>query len=140
MASLTNSFSKKYYAVFWLKKIFKKNSQKKKDLGILLSNNIYEEAKKVKKYPFEKQEESKDCGVSCLSMIIRFYKGYIPKYDLLDMTKTNRNGTTAYHLVQTLKDIGFESYGVECKFKDFCMEQISLPLISNVIIDKSSES
>ena len=73
----------------------------------------------MKRYPMEKQAEAKDCGASCLLMIIRYYQGYVPKEDLFEMTKTNKNGTTAYHLTETLKDIGFDAYGIKCSFKDF---------------------
>lgn len=91
----------------------------------------------MKKYPIEKQIEAKDCGVCCLSMIIKYYQGYLPLDYLRDMTKTGRNGTTAYHLVETLKEIGFNSYGIKCDFKDFPVENIYLPCIANVIIDES---
>ncbi len=91
----------------------------------------------MKKYPIEKQIEAKDCGVCCLSMVIKYYQGYLPLDDLRDMTKTGRNGTTAYHLVETLKEIGFNSYGIKCDFKDFPVENIYLPCIANVIIDES---
>lgn len=91
----------------------------------------------MKKYPIEKQVEAKDCGVCCLSMIIKYYQGYLPKDDLRDMTKTSRNGTTAYHLVETLKEIGFNAYGIRCDLQDFQVDNIILPCIANVIIDNS---
>lgn len=91
----------------------------------------------MKKYPFEKQLESKDCGAACLSMIIRYYQGYYPMDDLREMTKTNRDGTTAYHLIETLKKIGFEASGVKCSFENFQLNNILFPCIANVIIDKS---
>ena len=56
----------------------------------------------IKKYPFVRQNEMKDCGISCLDMIIRYYKGFVNKNTLLEMTKTNKNGTTAYHLNEAL--------------------------------------
>ena len=88
----------------------------------------------MKKYPFEKQEEIKDCGAACLSMIIKYHNGYIPLDDLREMTKTNKDGTTAYHLTQALDNIGFESYGVECPLDEFRKEDIMLPCIASVSI------
>ena len=102
-----------------------------------MSNHISEEAKHLKKYPFEKQLESKDCGAACLSMIIRYYQGYYPIEDLREMTKTNRDGTTAFHLIETLKEIGFEANGVECSLENFPLNNILFPCIANVIIDES---
>ena len=47
-----------------------------------------------KKYPFVKQTGIKDCGVSCLQMIIKYYQGFIGTRILQEMTKTTKNGTT----------------------------------------------
>jgi len=79
----------------------------------------------------------KDCGVSCLEMIIKYYGGYVKKSTLLDMTKTNKDGTTAYHLNETLVNLGFNSRGVKCNLDDITKENIILPCIANVIINDS---
>lgn len=79
----------------------------------------------------------KDCGVSCLEMIIKYYGGYVKKSTLLDMTKTNKDGTTAYHLNETLVNLGFNSSGVKCNLEDITKENIILPCIANVIINDS---
>ena len=50
----------------------------------------------MKKYQVVLQDEIKDCGVSCIQMIIKYYGGYVKKSNLLEMTKTNKKGTTAY--------------------------------------------
>ncbi len=89
------------------------------------------------KYPFVKQEASKECGVACLSMIIKYYHGYIGTNELLEMTKTNKNGTTLYHLVNALREIGFEAEGISCTYKDLMKRKLVLPCICNVIIEGS---
>lgn len=81
------------------------------------------------------QDEIKDCGVACLQMIIKYYGGHVRKNTLTDMTKTNKEGTTAYHLKETLINLGFEAKGIRCDLKD--IGNIELPCIANVIIDKS---
>lgn len=68
-------------------------------------------------------------------MIIKYYGGHVRKNTLIDMTKTNKEGTTAYHLKETLINLGFESKGIRCELKD--ISNIQLPCIANVIIDKS---
>lgn len=90
-----------------------------------------------KKYPFIKQEGPKDCGVASILMLIKYYNGSIPIEELREMTKTNKNGTTAYHLTQTLNQIGFESYGVKCELDDFNEDNIVLPCVASVTINKS---
>ena len=91
----------------------------------------------IKKYPFVRQDDLKDCGVSCLDMIIKYYKGFVKKSTLLEMTKTNKDGTTLFHLNETLTKLGFNSKGVKCNLEDITKENIILPCIANVIINNS---
>lgn len=88
-----------------------------------------------KKYPFVKQEALKDCGVACLSMIIQYYRGYM-KMDLLrDLTKTNKQGVNAYHLIRAATEIGFEASGVKATLDQLNKDNLVLPCIANVTID-----
>ena len=89
----------------------------------------------MKKYPFVKQDNIKDCGVASLLSIVKYYGGLISIQKLREMTKTNKNGTTAYHLIETAKNLGFESYGIRCKMDEF--SQINFPAIAHTIIDKT---
>lgn len=87
----------------------------------------------MKKYPFINQEGLKDCGVTCLLMIIEYYKGYVPIEKLRDMTKTNKNGVNAYNLVATARKLGFKSNGIKVNNINI---KIKLPIIAYVTIDK----
>lgn len=91
----------------------------------------------IKKYPFVRQSNLKDCGVSCLSMIIKYHDGYVPTYILQEMTKTNKTGTSAYHIIETAKKLGFESYGVSANICDINKNDMILPCIVNVTINNS---
>ena len=51
------------------------------------------------------QRDFKDCGVTCMEYIIKFYHGYIPIEKLREDTFTSQEGTTAFHIVETLKNI-----------------------------------
>lgn len=88
----------------------------------------------LKKYPFIKQDDLKDCGVSALLMIIKFYKGNVSKEYLRDITKTNKNGTTAYHIIEASKKLGFNASGIKIELKNI-NNNIILPCIANVTID-----
>ncbi len=90
-----------------------------------------------KKYPFIKQKGLKDCGVASLMMIIKYYKGKISFEELRDLTKTNKNGTTAYHVIEAANKLGFDAKGIKCKLEDLNKENIVLPAIAHVIIDKT---
>ena len=50
-----------------------------------------------------RQDGLKDCGPTCLAIIIKYYKGYIAISELKQMCKTDRNGTTAYDLIEDAK-------------------------------------
>lgn len=89
----------------------------------------------TKRYPFEKQKNSKTCGVASLSMIIKYYKGYIDNNRLTELTKTSKNGTTAFHLIEAAKEIGFEGRGLKIDLND--LQKIVLPCIAHVIINNS---
>ncbi len=83
------------------------------------------------------QDEMKDCGVCCLQMIIKYYGGYVNKETLLELTKTSKNGTTAYHIKEASISLGFEAKGISCKLDEINNKNIILPCIANVIIDDS---
>lgn len=89
----------------------------------------------MKRYPFVKQQSSKTCGVASLSMIIKYYKGSIDNSYLSELTKTNKDGTTAYHLVEGAKKLGFESKGLKTNLDD--LNKLILPCIAHVIINKT---
>ncbi len=91
----------------------------------------------MRKYELVKQDNLKDCGVASLETIIKHYKGFVPLEKLREMTKTNKNGTTAYHLIEAAKEIGFEAYGIKCELQDINVNNITLPAIAHVIIDNS---
>lgn len=83
------------------------------------------------------QEGFKDCGPTCLLMIIKHYKGNISINKLKEMCKTNKSGTTAYHLLETAKKCGFESNGYKCKLKDLTKENVILPCIAYVLLENT---
>ncbi len=89
-----------------------------------------------KKYPFVKQDDLKDCAIASLLMIIRFYKGNMSKEKLRQMSRTTKSGTTAYHLIETARAIGFRSEGIRIKIEEVEHNNIILPCIAHVTIDK----
>ncbi len=89
----------------------------------------------VKKYPYVHQDDSNSCGIACLEMVIKYYKGYIPKSILAQYTHTSKNGTTAYHMIETLKHFGFSATGVSCDLNENL--DIVYPCIAHVILDNT---
>lgn len=91
----------------------------------------------MKKYPIVLQDEIKDCGVSCIQMILKYYGGYVKKSNLLEMTKTSKKGTTAFNIKDTLINLGFDCKGIKCELKDINKDNIILPCIASVTINES---
>jgi len=80
------------------------------------------------------QDGLKECGSACLLSIIRYYNGNISLDRLLELTKTNKDGTNFYNLSLAAKEIGFDSKGY--KIDDITkLEEIESPFISQIIIN-----
>lgn len=70
-------------------------------------------------------------------MILKYYKSYIPLEILREMMQTNKNGTTAFNLVNTLEELGFNATGYKIKIEELFKEDIITPCIAHTIIDNS---
>ena len=57
----------------------------------------------LKRYPFIRQEEYKDCGPACLKMILKYYHGNMSMEELRDKLNTSQLGTTAFYLVEAAR-------------------------------------
>lgn len=81
-----------------------------------------------------RQQDAKDCGVCCLESIIKYYGGFIPLEKLRQETKTDMNGTTAFHLIKTAQKYGFNAKG--CKNVNLNDKSLVLPAIAHVVTNK----
>lgn len=79
-----------------------------------------------------RQTGFKDCAVSCLLSIIRYYKGNISKEELLYLVNTNQNGTSAYHMIEGMRKIGFDGLGRKINTNDLLKDNIICPFIVHV--------
>lgn len=82
-----------------------------------------------------KQQDQNDCGVCCLESVIKYYDGYVPLEKIRQDTYTSKRGTSAYHMVETLKKYGFDAYGTKIRKERFEIESIPLPAIIHVVYD-----
>ncbi len=81
-----------------------------------------------------RQQDAKDCGVCCLESIIKYYGGFIPLEKLRQETRTDINGTTAFHLIKTAEKYGFNCKGI--KNVNLDDKDLILPAIAHVVTDK----
>ena len=86
------------------------------------------------KIMYIKQTDLKDCGVSCLMALVRYYKGYVTREYLREITNTTKEGVSVYSLVEAGEKLGFESKAIKGELNEL---QYKLPVIAHVIINKS---
>ncbi len=80
-----------------------------------------------------RQHDIKDCGICCLSSIISHYDGYVPFSKLRIDAKINKEGTSAYHLIEALRKYHFEACGMKIDIKD--LKTIPKPAIAHIHYD-----
>lgn len=85
------------------------------------------------RYPFIKQREEKDCGITCLQMILAYYHSYVPKEELRQITHTTKRGTSAYGLLQGAEQLGFRVRALKGDFQALQVEQLVYPVIAHVV-------
>ena len=80
------------------------------------------------------QDDLKDCGVSCLLSVIKYYGGDVTREYLKEMTNTTKSfGVNALNLIRTARNLGFESYGLKGKINTLKLNY--LPVIAHVILE-----
>lgn len=87
----------------------------------------------LKKYEWVRQDDIKDCGVCSLLTIVRTYGGNVPKEYLRELTKTTKEGSNAFYLLEAGKKLGFTTKALKGNVLD--LDKRLLPCIAHVIID-----
>lgn len=82
----------------------------------------------MKKFPFYKQADSKDCGPTCLKIIAKYYKKPIPIQLLRSLSETTRSGSSLLGISNAAEKLGFRSLGVKITL-DQLKEEVPLPCI-----------
>ena len=81
------------------------------------------------------QDGIKDCGISCLLSIIRFYGGEVPKEYLREITHTTKEGVSLYNLLEGAKLLGFDAVGLTGPLEEINVN--NLPCIVHFIVNKN---
>ena len=79
-------------------------------------------------FPNYRQKDKKDCGATCLRIILKHYKISYSSALLNEMCETTREGTTFYHMSEAAEKIGFRTAGLELTF-DQLQQEVNLPCI-----------
>lgn len=71
----------------------------------------------IKKFPFYKQADAKDCGPTCLKIIAKYYGKILNIQRLRNLAETNRIGSNLKNIAKAAEKVGFRSLGVKINFK-----------------------
>lgn len=82
----------------------------------------------MKRFPFYKQLDSKDCGPTCLRMIAAFYGRRYSLESLRQRSAMSRTGSSLLGLSEASESIGFQTTGVKLTMEQL-LEQAPLPCI-----------
>ena len=81
----------------------------------------------MKKFPYYKQTEAKDCGPTCIKMIAKHYGKLINTQQLRSLSETTREGSSLLGLSDAVESIGFKSLGVKLSYTK--LKEAPLPCI-----------
>lgn len=82
----------------------------------------------MKKFPFYKQPDTKDCGPTCLRIISKYYGKSISLQQIRNLSETTREGSSLLGLSDAAENLGFRSMGVQIDFNTLT-EEVPFPCI-----------
>ncbi|QBJ87548.1 peptidase domain-containing ABC transporter [Chryseobacterium gleum] len=82
----------------------------------------------MKKFPFYRQPDAKDCGPTCLRIISKYYGKLVGLQYIRMLSETTRIGSSLLNLSNAAEKIGFKTNGVKINF-DILTRAIPLPCI-----------
>lgn len=85
------------------------------------------------KITYVKQTDLRDCGVSCLISMMKYYGGYATREYLRELTNTTKEGVSVYSLQKASQELGFESKAVSSSIKEL---KDNVPFIAHIIKEK----
>lgn len=83
--------------------------------------------KKRKKFPFFKQLDSKDCGPTCIRILLKHYGKNTSISVLREKVETSKQGSNLYGMSQTLEELGFNTLAARLTL--LRLKEAPLPLI-----------
>ncbi|MCT3919513.1 peptidase domain-containing ABC transporter [Elizabethkingia anophelis] len=82
----------------------------------------------MRKFPFYRQPDAKDCGPTCLRIISKYYGKLVSLQYIRTLSETTRIGSSLLNLSNAAERIGFKTNGVKINF-DILTKGIPLPCI-----------
>lgn len=88
---------------------------------------------KLEKFYVQQRDQS-DCGVACLSTILKYHGADISLEKLRELSGTAKDGTTLLGLYQAANQVGLDTEGFEAETDN--LKTLAHPAILHVVIDK----
>ncbi len=82
----------------------------------------------MKRFPFDRQYDTVDCGPASLRMICKWYGKDVPLYVLRERSSINRTGVSLLGISEAAESVGFRTTGVRLDFEAL-KEEVPLPCI-----------
>lgn len=82
---------------------------------------------KIKKFPFYKQADNKDCGPTCLKIIAKYHGKLLNIQKLRNLSETTRSGSNLKNIANAAEKIGFRSLGVKISYNK--LKEATFPCI-----------
>lgn len=83
------------------------------------------------------QIDEMDCGVACLSMILKHFNSYYSLATLRRLAKTSKKGTSALGLVKAAEKLNLKTTAIKTDMSIFESNKVQFPFIAHVIINKN---
>jgi ATP-binding cassette subfamily B protein len=81
----------------------------------------------IMSFPIYKQQDERDCGPTCIRMIIKYFGRNYPIQKLRTLCYSNKYGVTLLAISEALEKLGFRSHGVKITIDQ--LKQTELPNI-----------
>ena len=88
------------------------------------------------KFTLIRQSDKKDCGVTCIQMILNHYDSSVPIHKLRDMTSTDKDGVSALGISNCFQSLNFESTVIKADSSVWSYDELVFPLIANTVTDE----
>lgn len=86
-----------------------------------------------RKYKYVPQIDRRDCGVAALSMVIKSFGSNYSLAKLRELTKTEKEGTSALGIVKAAQKLNFETQAIRGDMELFNLKEVNYPFIAHII-------
>ncbi len=83
------------------------------------------------------QQDEKDCGATCLAMILAHYHTKIPIQKIRELSGTDLQGVSAFGLKKCMELLNFECKAIKADNNIWHEQELPFPLIAHVVVDNA---